>query len=129
MKIIDKINGQNDLYYSFEYYPPKTLTGQQNLYFKLEKMASYEPLFIDLTYFITSRNIAILAKPIIKKKILNLVDKSIFKNNIRTNDKKIVIGNNGCSPFKPELVLIKFTKSIPKQDLCNKKPNKLLSLW
>jgi methylenetetrahydrofolate reductase (NADPH) len=50
MKIIDKINSQNDLYYSFEYYPPKTLTGQQNLYFKLEKMASYEPLFIDLTW-------------------------------------------------------------------------------
>ena len=50
MKIIDKINNQNDIYYSFEYYPPKTKIGQQNLYFKLEKMALYEPLFVDLTW-------------------------------------------------------------------------------
>ena len=50
MKIIDKINNQNDIYYSFEYYPPKTKLGQQNLYFKLEKMALYEPLFVDLTW-------------------------------------------------------------------------------
>jgi methylenetetrahydrofolate reductase (NADPH) len=50
MKIIDKINNQEQVYYSFEYYPPKTKSGQQNLYFKLEKMASYQPLFVDLTW-------------------------------------------------------------------------------
>ena len=50
MKIIDKINSQENTYYSFEYYPPKTITGQQNLYFKLEKMAQYQPLFVDLTW-------------------------------------------------------------------------------
>ena len=50
MKIIDKINNQKEIYYSFEYYPPKTITGQQNLYLRLEKMALYEPLFVDLTW-------------------------------------------------------------------------------
>tara|TARA_B100000161_G_scaffold264988_1_gene239582 strand:+ start:458 stop:2182 length:1725 start_codon:yes stop_codon:yes gene_type:complete len=50
MKIIDKINCENEVYYSFEYYPPKTKSGQQNLYFKLEKMASYQPMFVDLTW-------------------------------------------------------------------------------
>ena len=37
MKIIDKINETNS-FYSFEYYPPKTKTGQQNLYLKMEEM-------------------------------------------------------------------------------------------
>lgn len=53
MKIIDKINKEienNNIYYSFEYFPPKTKTGQQNLYIKLDKMGSLEPLFIDITW-------------------------------------------------------------------------------
>ena len=37
MKIIDKINNlDKDVYYSFEYYPPKTEKGIENLYLKLE---------------------------------------------------------------------------------------------
>lgn len=53
MKIIDKIKNEikNDtIYYSFEYFPPKTKTGKQNLYFKIEKMAKLEPIFIDITW-------------------------------------------------------------------------------
>lgn len=53
MKIIDKINKEienNNIYYSFEYFPPKTKTGQQNLYIKLDQMSCLEPLFIDITW-------------------------------------------------------------------------------
>ncbi|PCI98001.1 MAG: methylenetetrahydrofolate reductase [Flavobacteriales bacterium] len=53
MKIIDKINKElksDKIFYSFEYFPPKTETGKQNLYFKLEKMGKLEPLFIDVTW-------------------------------------------------------------------------------
>lgn len=53
MKIIDKINNEiknDNIYYSFEYFPPKTKTGKQNLYFKIEKMAKLEPIFIDITW-------------------------------------------------------------------------------
>ena len=51
MKIIDKINQleNKNIYYSFEYFPPKTKTGQQNLYIKLDQM-SVKPLFIDITW-------------------------------------------------------------------------------
>jgi methylenetetrahydrofolate reductase (NADPH) len=53
MKIIDKINKEienNSIYYSFEYFPPKTKSGQQNLYIKLNQMSYLEPLFIDVTW-------------------------------------------------------------------------------
>jgi len=53
MKIIDKINkrlNSDKVFYSFEYFPPKTQRGKQNLYFKLEKMSKLEPLFIDVTW-------------------------------------------------------------------------------
>jgi methylenetetrahydrofolate reductase (NADPH) len=53
MKIIDKINKRlngDKIFYSFEYFPPKTKMGKQNLYFKLEKMSKLEPLFIDVTW-------------------------------------------------------------------------------
>ena len=53
MKIIDKINKEinnKNIHYSFEYFPPKTKTGLQNLYIKLDKMSCLEPLFIDITW-------------------------------------------------------------------------------
>jgi methylenetetrahydrofolate reductase (NADPH) len=51
MKIIDKINDLgNNIFYSFEYFPPKTSNGLQNLYLKIEKMGRLEPLFADVTW-------------------------------------------------------------------------------
>ena len=53
MKLIDKINkeiSEDSVYYSFEYFPPKTKQGLQNLYFKLENMGRFEPIFIDITW-------------------------------------------------------------------------------
>jgi len=53
MKIIDKINQElsnKKIFYSFEYFPPKTKTGLQNLYLKMESMSKLEPLFIDITW-------------------------------------------------------------------------------
>ena len=50
MKIIDKINNLNkDISYSFEYFPPKTEKGIENLYLKLDKMLKLKPLFVDMT--------------------------------------------------------------------------------
>ena len=37
-------------FYSFEYFPPKTEEGVFNLYTRIERMASLEPLFMDVTW-------------------------------------------------------------------------------
>lgn len=53
MKIIDKIRDyqqQRKPFFSFEYFPPKTDAGLQNLYGRLDRMASLEPCFIDITW-------------------------------------------------------------------------------
>ncbi|KYQ90902.1 methylenetetrahydrofolate reductase [Tieghemostelium lacteum] len=53
VKIIDKINGfkeQKKPFYSFEYFPPKTNEGVQNLYDRLGRMLLFEPLFADITW-------------------------------------------------------------------------------
>ncbi|ROW15190.1 hypothetical protein VPNG_02928 [Cytospora leucostoma] len=36
--------------FSFEYFPPKTLTGVQNLYERMERMYNFGPKFIDITW-------------------------------------------------------------------------------
>ena len=53
MKIIDKINKNNESgqpYFSFEFFPPKTEAGVQNLYQRMDRMASLNPLFCDITW-------------------------------------------------------------------------------
>ena len=52
VKIIDKIK-KNDLdehYFSFEFFPPKTEAGVQNLYLRMDRMISMQPLFVDITW-------------------------------------------------------------------------------
>lgn len=52
-KIIDKIRereAENRVFFSFEYFPPKTKEGAQNLYQRVERMACVEPLFCDMTW-------------------------------------------------------------------------------
>eukprot|EP01083_Nonionella_stella_P039361 107051_1 len=56
-KIIDLINSANasegpdrSHFVSFEFYPPKTADGVQNLYRRLERMKNQNPLFIDFTW-------------------------------------------------------------------------------
>lgn len=53
MKIIDKINAaiaEDKIFYSFEYFPPKTDAGVENLYARIERMAQIKPSFIDITW-------------------------------------------------------------------------------
>ncbi len=53
MKIIDKIydyQRQGKPFFSFEFFPPKTEAGLQNLYARLDRMAGMEPCFIDITW-------------------------------------------------------------------------------
>lgn len=54
MKIIDKIHeaeAEGRVYYSFEYFPPKTEAGTENLYLRIERMCSIaNPSFIDVTW-------------------------------------------------------------------------------
>ena len=53
MKIIDKINQcieENKTFFSFEYFPPKTDAGVENLYQRLQRMAKLGPMFIDITW-------------------------------------------------------------------------------
>ncbi|KAI8365941.1 methylenetetrahydrofolate reductase-domain-containing protein [Radiomyces spectabilis] len=53
MKIIDKIlkaEQEGRFYWSFEYFPPKTAQGVQNLYDRIERMQRYGPEFIDVTW-------------------------------------------------------------------------------
>jgi methylenetetrahydrofolate reductase (NADPH) len=55
VKIIDKIKKiedekPNSPYFSFEYFPPKTEAGVENLYLRMERMTSLHPLFVDVTW-------------------------------------------------------------------------------
>ncbi len=53
MLIIDKINQrieQKKPFYSFEYFPPQTEAGLHNLYARIERMASLQPVFVDITW-------------------------------------------------------------------------------
>lgn len=52
-RISDKIEArqkENRTFFSFEYFPPKTEQGVNNLYTRAERMASVEPLFCDVTW-------------------------------------------------------------------------------
>lgn len=51
--IIDKIktkSASNEPFFSFEYFPPKTEGGVANLYDRVARMATAEPLFVDVTW-------------------------------------------------------------------------------
>lgn len=53
MKIIDKINKAleaKETCFSFEYFPPKTVDGVQNLYERLQRMVLMDPVWIDVTW-------------------------------------------------------------------------------
>ncbi|CAO3600072.1 unnamed protein product [Absidia cylindrospora] len=53
MKVIDKIRKaeeENRVYWSFEYFPPKTAQGTQNLFDRIGRMKQYGPEFIDVTW-------------------------------------------------------------------------------
>ena len=55
MKIIDKMlkhaEEQPTLpFFSLEYFPPKTEAGVENLYLRMERMTSLQPVFVDVTW-------------------------------------------------------------------------------
>lgn len=53
MKIIDKINAAIEAgkpCHSFEYFPPKTAPGLENLYARIERMGRLAPAFVDITW-------------------------------------------------------------------------------
>ncbi|CAO3660007.1 unnamed protein product [Umbelopsis ramanniana] len=53
MKVIDKIRKAEEegrVYWSFEYFPPKTQQGVVNLYDRMERMYRLGPEFIDVTW-------------------------------------------------------------------------------
>jgi len=53
MLIIDKIKKrieQQKPVYSFEYFPPQTESGLHNLYSRIERMAVFQPAFVDITW-------------------------------------------------------------------------------
>ncbi|KAK9458471.1 methylenetetrahydrofolate reductase-domain-containing protein [Lipomyces oligophaga] len=51
-KITEKIStlGQDEPFYSFEFFPPKTETGVQNLVARIRRMAQLNPLFVNITW-------------------------------------------------------------------------------
>eukprot|EP00123_Amoebidium_parasiticum_P012114 comp21129_c0_seq1/m.28562 comp21129_c0_seq1/g.28562 ORF comp21129_c0_seq1/g.28562 comp21129_c0_seq1/m.28562 type:complete len:617 (-) comp21129_c0_seq1:624-2474(-) len=53
MKIIDKIKDKiehGEIFYSFEYFPPRTPAGAVNLVSRVDRMAQSDPLFVDVTW-------------------------------------------------------------------------------
>lgn len=53
MKIIDKINksiADGKTFFSFEFFPPRTDEGVENLFERQDRMASYGPTFCDITW-------------------------------------------------------------------------------
>uniref|UniRef100_A0A7N0VGQ5 Methylenetetrahydrofolate reductase n=1 Tax=Kalanchoe fedtschenkoi TaxID=63787 RepID=A0A7N0VGQ5_KALFE len=53
MKIIDKIKAaqeQGKVSFSFEFFPPRTEDGVENLFDKMERMVAFNPTFCDITW-------------------------------------------------------------------------------
>lgn len=57
MKIIEKINAilqsekeKDKSFYSFEYFPPRTEQGIENLLDRIERMGQTNPLWVDVTW-------------------------------------------------------------------------------
>ncbi len=53
MKIIEKVQSAiaaGRSFYSFEYFPPKTEPGLNNLYARIERMGQWHPLFVTITW-------------------------------------------------------------------------------
>ncbi|KAL8482647.1 hypothetical protein ACS0TY_025622 [Phlomoides rotata] len=52
MKVIDKIREANDsrVVFSFEFFPPKTEDGVDNLFDRMERMVAHNPSFCDITW-------------------------------------------------------------------------------
>eukprot|EP01126_Amoeba_proteus_P000975 TRINITY_DN1027_c0_g1_i3.p1 TRINITY_DN1027_c0_g1~~TRINITY_DN1027_c0_g1_i3.p1 ORF type:complete len:660 (-),score=138.34 TRINITY_DN1027_c0_g1_i3:52-2031(-) len=41
---------KNEVFFSFEFFPPKTEQGLNNLYARFDEMSKYKPLFVDVTW-------------------------------------------------------------------------------
>jgi methylenetetrahydrofolate reductase (NADPH) len=52
VKIIDKIlqAQASEPFFSFEFFPPKTDSGVENLYLRMDRMTSLQPIFVDITW-------------------------------------------------------------------------------
>ena len=53
MKIIDKVKqllSRREMIFSFEFFPPKTVGGTENLYVRINRMSALEPTWIDVTW-------------------------------------------------------------------------------
>ena len=53
MKISQKIQAKLDAketFFSYEYFPPRTADGVENLFERMDRMASYGPTFCDITW-------------------------------------------------------------------------------
>lgn len=53
MKVIDKINNGlegGNVVFSFEFFPPKTEEGVENLYDRMDRMVMHQPAFCDITW-------------------------------------------------------------------------------
>jgi methylenetetrahydrofolate reductase (NADPH) len=55
VKIIDKIldhknSNKSHPFFSFEFFPPKTDAGVENLYSRMDRMTSLQPIFVDITW-------------------------------------------------------------------------------
>jgi hypothetical protein len=53
-KVIDKINNglanHNGVVFSFEFFPPRTEEGIENLYDRMDRMVVHQPAFCDITW-------------------------------------------------------------------------------
>jgi methylenetetrahydrofolate reductase (NADPH) len=55
VKIIEKILKHQQIagaqpFFSFEFFPPKTDEGVENLYLRMDRMTSLQPIFVDITW-------------------------------------------------------------------------------
>jgi len=46
----DSESNQYKVLYSFEYFPPRTDTGVENLYERIDRMSLLNPLWVDITW-------------------------------------------------------------------------------
>jgi len=50
MESEDSDSSKPHVWYSFEYFPPKTDVGVENLFERIDRMACLNPLWVDITW-------------------------------------------------------------------------------
>ena len=126
---LKKLKEENKKYFSFEFFPPKNESEIYNLYDRITRMASYEPLFINITWDsyknyndnIRSINLCSIVNSMTKIETVLHITLSSFlnKNNDSINIKLLKESLKKFQSFNiKNLLICKGNKDINNNNIC-----------